>query len=189
MQLLFCLFAEDIGLLPQGLFSQLLSFGAKRPADFPREARALLTAMRDGGYFNLQDVPRFSGGLFVTIDPVPLTGAELGILAEAAALDWGSIEPAIFGTLFERSLDPGQRAQLGAHYTGRADIERVVEPVVMTPLRRRWDEVRARADNLKVAWDAAPTPQTQRNPSPSPPASWTRSAGSGSIPRRSARPS
>jgi type II restriction/modification system DNA methylase subunit YeeA len=84
-------------------------------------------------------------------------------LAEAGGLDWGSVEPAIFGTLFERSLDPGKRAQLGAHYTGRADIERVVEPVVLAPLRRRWQEVRTEADRLKAAWDAAPTPQTKRN--------------------------
>lgn len=163
MQLLFCLFAEDIGLLPKGLFSRLLTFGVKRPDDFLREASALLAAMRDGGYFNLQDIPRFNGGLFVEIEPVPLTSADLAGLAAAAKLDWGSVEPAIFGTLFERSLDPNQRAQLGAHFTGKDDIERVVEPVVMTPLRRRWDAVRANADKLKAAWDAAGTPQTQRN--------------------------
>ncbi|MDQ3695223.1 MAG: class I SAM-dependent DNA methyltransferase [Chloroflexota bacterium] len=163
MQLLFCLFAEDIGLLPKSLFTHLLTFGARRPARFEAEVRELLAAMRDGGDFNLQDVPRFNGGLFVVIDPVPLTGPDLAILAEAARLDWGSVEPAIFGTLFERSLDPNQRVQLGAHYTGRADIERVVEPVVMTPLRRRWDEVRANAGKLKAAWETAATPQTQRN--------------------------
>jgi len=163
MQLLFCLFAEDIGLLPKGLFTDLLTFGARRPERFTTQISDLLTAMRDGGDFNLQDVPRFNGGLFVTIDPLPLTGDDLTALAKAARLDWGSVEPAIFGTLFERSLDPSQRAQLGAHYTGRADIERVVEPVVMTPLRRRWDEVRLKADGLKTTWDAATTPQTQRN--------------------------
>ncbi|MBA3643752.1 MAG: class I SAM-dependent DNA methyltransferase, partial [Chloroflexia bacterium] len=135
MQLLFCLFAEDIGLLPKGLFTDLLTFGARRPDRFLAQVSDLLKAMRDGGDFNLQDVPRFNGGLFVTIDPLPLTGDDLTALANAARLDWGSVEPAIFGTLFERSLDPSQRAQLGAHYTGRADIERVVEPVVMTPLR------------------------------------------------------
>src|SRR5690606_24489903 len=72
----------------------------------------------------------------------------IDLLREAAKLDWSSIEPAIFGTLFERSLDPAKRSQLGAHYTGRSDIERVVEPVVMAPLRRRWEEVRAEATAL-----------------------------------------
>ncbi|MCY7327487.1 MAG: hypothetical protein LH618_02935, partial [Saprospiraceae bacterium] len=65
--------------------------------------------------------------------------------------------------LFERSLDPASRAQLGAHYTGRADIERVVEPVVMTPLRRRWAEVRAQADPLVARIEGSATPQQRRN--------------------------
>src|SRR5690606_33572496 len=100
---------------------------------------------------------------FTRIEVEPLTSDELAELVEAAKLDWSSIEPAIIGTLFERSLDPAKRSQLGAHYTGRADIERVVEPVVMTPLRRRWDEVRAQADKLKAEWDAASTPRTRDN--------------------------
>jgi hypothetical protein len=111
--------------------------------------------MRDGGDFGVEALDRFNGGLFATIDAIPLTSDELATLAEAGRLDWASVEPAIFGTLFERSLDPGQRAQLGAHYTGRADIERVVGPVVLAPLRRRWEEVRRQADALKAQWQAA----------------------------------
>ena len=108
--------------------------------------------MRDGGTVNYKRIPRFNGGLFAEVDPVPLTADELAALAAATALDWGGIEPAIFGTLFERSLDPRQRAQLGAHYTGRADILRVVEPVVMAPLRLRWAAVRAETDGRRDAW-------------------------------------
>jgi len=77
-------------------------------------------------------------------------------LHDAAGLDWSAIEPSIFGTLFERSLDPSQRAQLGAHYTGRHDIERVVDPVVMTPLRRRWEAVTQEADALVQESQSAP---------------------------------
>jgi len=163
VQILFCLFAEDVGLLPKGLFSRLLAFSARRPDEFSAQMDALLSAMRDGGDAGYESIDRFNGGLFATIDPVPLTAAELSELVAASVLDWSSIEPAIIGTLFERSLDPASRAQLGAHYTGRADIERVVEPVVMAPLRRRWDVVRARADALKAAWDAATTPVTRAN--------------------------
>ena len=90
----------------------------------PRLIRLRL-ALRDGGDFGAVALDRFNGGLFATVDAIPLTGDELATLAEAGHLDWASVEPAIFGTLFERSLDPSQRAQLGAHYTGRADIERV----------------------------------------------------------------
>jgi type I restriction-modification system DNA methylase subunit len=77
------------------------------------------------------------------------------VLARATDLDWASVEPAIFGTLFERSLDPSKRAQLGAHYTSRADIELIVEPVLMAPLRRRWEEVRPQAEDLATKRDAA----------------------------------
>jgi type II restriction/modification system DNA methylase subunit YeeA len=155
VQLLFCFFAEDVGLLPRGLFTDLLTRSVRQPERFPSRIDDLLTAMRDGGDFGAVALDRFNGGLFETVDVVPLTGDELGTLAEAGRLDWASVEPAIFGTLFERSLDPSQRAQLGAHYTGRADIARVVEPVVLDPLRRRWAEVKAHADVLRERWEAA----------------------------------
>ena len=163
MQLLFCLFAEDTGLLPRGLFAELLAFGAKQPAQFEKSVRELLNAMANGGFFAMNEIARFNGGLFVEMEPLPLTGKDLAELAEAAKLDWSAVEPAIFGTLFERSLDPSKRAQLGAHYTGKEDILRVVEPVVMTPLRRRWTDVRAEAEAKKAEWDAAATSQTKQN--------------------------
>lgn len=153
VQILFCLFAEDVGLLPNKILSKLLTLSLHHPEAFPGQVRALFEAMRDGGFVAFEEILRFNGGLFAEIGIEPLTKDELEVLAQAAKLDWSSIEPAVIGTLFERSLDPARRAQLGAHYTGRADIERVVEPVVMQPLRRRWAEVRAGADQAKAAWD------------------------------------
>jgi hypothetical protein len=84
VQLLFCLFAEDVGLLPKGVVTKLLSFGAKQPELFQNQARTLLEAMRDGGVFSLEEIAHFNGGLFREIDPVPLTKDELGSLASAA---------------------------------------------------------------------------------------------------------
>ncbi|HEX5506683.1 MAG TPA: DNA methyltransferase, partial [Thermomicrobiales bacterium] len=162
-QLLFCLFAEDVGLLPRDTFGDLVRFGVRFPTQFLPGLTALFTAMRDGGFFNLQPIDRFNGGLFATLAPVPLTAGDLATLADAAALDWGSVDTAIIGTLFERSLDPAKRAQLGAHYTGRSDIERIVEPVVLAPLRREWAAVRADADALRGAAEAAATPRMRRN--------------------------
>jgi type II restriction/modification system DNA methylase subunit YeeA len=156
VQLLFCLFAEDTGILPKGLFGKLLAFGAKTPAQFTQAITDLMGKMASGGYFWGEEIPHVNGGLFREIRPVPLAQAELATLAAAAKLNWSKVEPAIFGTLFERSLDPGSRAKLGAHYTGRADILRVVEPVVMTPLRRRWAEVKAEAGALADRWQALP---------------------------------
>ncbi|MGI8622676.1 MAG: class I SAM-dependent DNA methyltransferase [Solirubrobacteraceae bacterium] len=152
MQILFCLFAEDAGVLRKGLFSDLLDSGARRPAGFAARADAFFAAMRDGGHFGVQEIPHVNGGLFARAATPDLTAGELAALAATARLDWGGIEPAIFGTLFERSLDPAKRAQLGAHYTGARDIGRVVEPVVMAPLRRRWDVVRAEADASREGW-------------------------------------
>ncbi|WP_217155933.1 class I SAM-dependent DNA methyltransferase [Sphaerobacter thermophilus] len=157
-RLLFCLFAEDIGLLPKGLFTRLLDVTRQRPDTFARQILILFETMRDGGIFGVEEIARFNGDLFADPDAIELTREELGLLAEAARLDWGSIEPAIFGTLFERGLDPAKRAQLGAHYTSRDDILRVVEPVVMEPLRREWAAVRARADVLAEAFWAAKGP-------------------------------
>lgn len=163
VQVLFCLFAEDVGLLPNRVFSRLLRFASRHAERFTHDVQELFEAMRDGGFAGYEEIVRFNGGLFAEIDAVPLTADELQMLSKASELDWTNIEPAIIGTLFERSLDPAKRSQLGAHYTSRTDIERVVEPVVMTPLRRRWDKVRTEADALKAAWDAATTPITRNN--------------------------
>src|SRR5215213_10496264 len=145
-KLLFCLFAEDIKLLPEGLFTRVVTRGVKRPETFNRNVSALFDAMATGGEFSLEDIPHFDGGLFSDGDVVPLEAGELRVLAGAARLDWSSVEPAIFGTLFERSLDPSQRARLGAHYTSKEDILTIVEPVLMAPLRREWQQVRANAE-------------------------------------------
>jgi hypothetical protein len=163
MHLLFCLFAEDIGILPNTLFSKVISFGAKFPARFNEQIGGLLEAMASGGFYSLEQVPHVNGGLFRTVKVFDLTQPELQVLEASTRLDWSSIEPAIFGTLFERSLDPSRRAQLGAHYTGRNDILRVVEPVVMTPLRREWETVRAELDGLRAQAERADTTQKRRN--------------------------
>ncbi len=155
MRLLFCLFAEDIDLLPEHLFTTLVARTRTRPTDFTARLGLLFAAMSTGGSFGADDIAYFNGGLFADAMVPPLTGDDLAILARAAALDWASIEPAIFGTLFERSLDPAKRSQLGAHYTSRDDILLIVEPVLMAPLRRRWAVVREEAHTLIARRDAA----------------------------------
>ena len=161
MQLLFCLFAEDVSkLLPDKLFSKLLESTRHQPDDFNAQVRYLFGVMSRGGYYGPVRIPQFNGGLFGdgTMDDrrpttddwgeIELTGEEIGILLRASKLDWASVEPAIFGTLFERSLDPAKRSQLGAHYTSKEDILLIVEPVLMEPLRRRWEEVKAQARGI-----------------------------------------
>ena len=148
IRILFCLFAEDIGLLPNHLLSKLLTKTWTRPREFATQLRQLFATMRSGGMFALEDIAHFNGGLFDDDDVIEVDSDVLAILAKASTLDWGSIEPGILGTLFERSLDPSKRAQLGAHYTSKEDIQLIVEPVLMAPLRRKWAGVQARALEL-----------------------------------------
>ncbi len=154
MRLLFCLFAEDTTLLPEGLFSRLLRGTRYRPDDFGKRLRHLFDAMATGGSFGVEDIAHFNGGLFADDTVLDLTSNDLVILWNVAKLDWASIEPAIFGTLFERSLDPSKRSQLGAHYTSTEDIALIVEPVLMQPLRRRWAAIQDEAQTLITRRDA-----------------------------------
>jgi hypothetical protein len=121
MRLLFCLFADSIGLLPDHLFRQMID--KSNPSNFTLKLRQLFAAMStSGSTFGLHDIHYFNGGLFADNEAFELTSADMALLRSAAALDWAQIEPAIFGTLFERSLNPGKRSQLGAHYTSREDM-------------------------------------------------------------------
>lgn len=150
MQLVFALFAEDTGLLPGNLVSRILERG-QNPSRVQSYLSQLFRAMSVGGEVLLEDVEHFNGGLFDGSDALLLTQEEIGILHDSALRDWSEVEPAIFGTLFERSLDPARRSQLGAHYTSRDDILRIVEPVIVEPLRSRWATIRATAEEHLAA--------------------------------------
>jgi hypothetical protein len=156
MRLLFCLFADSIGLLPDHLFRQMIELDKTNPANFTRKLRALFAAMSNkGGMFGAHDIHWFDGGLFMDDQVFALDWRDMAVLQIAARLDWSQVEPAIFGTLFERSLDPGKRSQLGAHYTSAADISLVVEPVVMVPIEARWADVKAHALEIAAEMEKA----------------------------------
>ena len=155
IRLLFCLFAEDVALLPDGLFARLVQRTRRQPAAFTGQLRQLFAAMATGGWFGADQILHFNGGLFDDATVLELDGESMDILDRVVAADWSAIEPSIFGTLFERGLDPGKRSQLGAHFTSREDILLLIEPVLMTPLRRRWDETRGQAEALAGRRDEA----------------------------------
>ena len=163
IRLLFCLFAEDIRLLPKDLFTRLVKQTHKRPSAFAGQLRQLFQAMTSGGWFGVDEIAHFDGRLFDDDTVLELDSDSLDVLARVSTLDWANIEPSIFGTLFERSLDPSKRSQLGAHYTSKEDILLIVEPVLMAPLRRRWEEVRQQATDLASRRDEAETKRTRDN--------------------------
>ncbi len=141
-RVVFCLFAEDIGLLPNQIFTRITEKSGGDPAKFARFIAQLFEAMAKGGEFGLETILHFNGNLFDGATVPDLTADEVTRITASARLDWSSVEPSIFGTLFERGLDPAKRSQLGAHFTGKEDIDVLVDAVVMQPLRREWDETK-----------------------------------------------
>lgn len=150
LRAIFTMFAEDIGLLPKGAFRNLLENLRGNAAHLPNHLTALWQVMNTGGYST--DLRRmlleFNGGLFADSYVPPIGEQQLGLLIEAAKADWREVEPAIFGTLLERALDPAERHRLGAHYTPRAYVERLIMPTVIEPLREEWEAANAAAANL-----------------------------------------
>ncbi|HEX7570967.1 MAG TPA: DNA methyltransferase, partial [Verrucomicrobiae bacterium] len=113
-----------------------------------RHVGELFSVMATGGDFLLEPIRHFNGSLFDAGAVLELTAKEIAAIGTAAGEDWSAVDVSISGTLFERGLNPAKRTQLGAHYTGRTDIETIVEPVVLAPLRREWADVRAQAGKL-----------------------------------------
>ena len=156
---LFSMFAEDVELLPRGSFLGLLQTCRAQPANLQQMLRSLWTDMDQGGFSAAlaTQVLKFNGKLFKepTADgySLLLNIEQIDRLIIAAKSKWNEVEPAIFGTLLERALNTTERHALGAHYTPRAYVERLVLPTVVEPLRADWANVQAAA--LVLAHEAA----------------------------------
>ena len=152
MRCLFTFFAEDVGLLPKDCFTAMLSRLREdgRITAFPDMAGSLWATMKTGGFspILMQSVLRFNGGLFDQATALPLTDEQIGLLIDSGRKQWREVEPTIFGTLLERALDKNERHKLGAHFTPRAYVERLVLPTIVEPLREQWSNVQAAAVTL-----------------------------------------
>jgi hypothetical protein len=159
-RLVFCLFAEDAGLLPSGLLERIGEGTRLKPESFADSLRDLFAKMsKSGGLFGTERIEWFNGGLFDSDEVLALETEEIDMLRWVGRLDWSQINPAIFGTLFERGLDPSKRSQLGAHYTDAGSIERVVEPVVIAPLKREFEDMKGQ---IAVLLERGATPTTTK---------------------------
>lgn len=143
MRCIFTMFAEDMGLLPKDKFKELLESLRGDEAKVVPMLESLWATMDKGGFSPIlrEQVLQFNGGLFADPTALPLTRPQLELLVEAAGAEWRDVEPAIFGTLLERALDERERHKLGAHYTPRAYVERLVEPTLIEPLEAEWRDV------------------------------------------------
>ena len=160
-QLIFCLFAEDAELLPKGLFTRMAQGMVRRQgfnvARMKAQFDELFAKMASGGFFGADEVRWFNGGLFDDAEALPLERIDVELVAEIAAEhDWSNIDPAVFGTMFEAALKTtGRRAALGAHYTDREKILKIVEPVISRPLLAEWSKalaaIKAETDVMAAA--------------------------------------
>lgn len=156
-RLVFCMFAEDAKLLPKDLFTRLIRNAERRPDQAAMQLEQLFATMRTGGFFGVDTIHWFNGGLFDEAPALPLEAIDLKLIGDTAAEhDWSEIDPAVFGTLFEEALKATrQRAALGAHYTDRAKILKIVDPVIVWPLTAEWEtalaEIKAHGATIKAA--------------------------------------
>ena len=149
-RLVFCFFAQDVGLLPGQMITELCENFHDNPAEFDQGLQELFRRMNDGGRFGVQTIRQFNGDLFTDPDTVLMTTGELEGLAEATERNWAHIEPSIFGTLFERVVDPNKQGLVGAQYTSEADIRSVIDPVIIKPLQAEWSEVERKVGGLTL---------------------------------------
>jgi hypothetical protein len=155
MRCLFTMFAEDVGLLPEKSFKEVLEECEKNPEAFTHDVGQLWEAMDLGTWAHVlkTKVKKFNGEFFRNRAALPLGREEIGELRQAASYTWKEVDPSIFGTLLEQALNPEERKRLGAHYTPRAYVERLVVATVIEPLREDWRNVQATAETKRASGD------------------------------------
>ena len=156
MRCVFSMFAEDVGLLPREAFRMTVQNAGLEggPERLAQALAGLWKAMDAGELFGAEKILRFNGAFFSDADVLLLEREDIALLLEAACADWRDVEPTIFGTLLVRALDPEERHRLGAEYTPRAFIERLVRPTVEEPIRERWTAVQAEVLQLRSSGKA-----------------------------------
>jgi hypothetical protein len=149
MRCVFTMFAEDVQLLPEKPFQTAVQQYGDNPEEFAEVMAELWKSMDEGRRFGMRKLLRFNGHFFHDAEVLPLTRDDLAVLLRAAKADWREVEPTIFGTLLTRALDAEERHRLGAEYTPREYVERVVRQTVDVPVRERWGATLAEAMRLR----------------------------------------
>jgi type II restriction/modification system DNA methylase subunit YeeA len=152
LQCVMGMFSEDFGLLPKDLFTELLADCKKGQSSYDLLGSLFQqmnspAAARAG---RLKNVRYFDGGLFATVEPIELSTEELGLLVEASSENWSKVKPAIFGTLFQSSMDKDERHAYGAHFTSEAEISKVISATLERPWRERLKTARTLKDFVAI---------------------------------------
>jgi hypothetical protein len=162
-RMVFCMFAEDVDLLPDKMFKRMLEASVDAPGTFVKNAQLLFAAMKKGGHVGYKSIDWFNGGIFDDDAALPLTKADIKVALAAANKNWSNIDPSIMGTLFERGLDPANRRGQGTHYTDPEKIMLIIGPVIIEPLTREWKQlyptIKEQFAKAKEAKEARPPSQ------------------------------
>ncbi len=160
MQCVISMFAEDIGLLPNNIFSNVvrecLAKAENEPGIVPISYDLIGNLFKEmntqgitkGGMY--KGVDYFNGGLFLDVNRIELTLYELERFQTASLKKWQKVNPAIFGSIFESALETDERHMLGAHYTHEIDIRKIVYPVIISPWEKRIEEAETLANYYKL---------------------------------------
>lgn len=156
LQMMVAMFAEDIDLLPRNTVVSLIDDCLNKGQSSYDLFNGLFSQMNSpkratAGRF--KDVRYFNGGLFSAIEPVELSREELKIIGGeggAATENWAKVNPVIFGTLFQHSMDKEERHAFGAHFTSEADIQRIVGPTIIKPWTERIDGATRLQDLVEI---------------------------------------
>ncbi|WPF89524.1 DNA methyltransferase [Cyanobacterium aponinum AL20118] len=147
LQCVLAMFAEDRGLLPHNLFIRCVEECLEGASSYD-VLGGLFREMNNRGVTpagKYQGVEYFNGGLFATVEAIELTKPELEILATVARQDWSKVRPAIFGNIFEGTVNAQQRHSYGIHYTSEADIMKIVRPTIS----KYWEDLIDSANTIK----------------------------------------
>jgi len=147
LQCVLSMFAEDIDLLPKYMFTRLVQECIDGESSYDLLGDLFIRMDQPGKvpHGRYKGVEYFNGGLFSKIIQIELTKEELYLLKDACSEDWSNVRPAIFGVLFEDSMDKEDRHAFGAHFTSEADIMKIVKPTIVTP----WTKLINEAGTLK----------------------------------------
>ena len=146
-RLLFCYFAEDTNIFPEGLFTSSIKDhtrvdGSNLDNYLERLFEILNTEERPANtpaYLN--KFPYVNGGLFRDNYPIPpFTAKARKILIEVGTLKWSDINPDIFGSMVQAVISPEHRAGLGMHYTSVPNIMKVIQPLFLDELYEEFDK-------------------------------------------------
>lgn len=140
LQLVVALFAEDVDLIPKYTLNKILKAAVSNPVtqeELTDLFKAMSTDKERSKPKKYKDIAYFNGGLFNEVDPIELTFTELDLLYSASQQDWSKVRPSIFGSIFESSMDSKKRHAEGVHFTSELDIQKIVYPTIVKPLKEK----------------------------------------------------